>query len=140
MMTVSDKFNMAQKKKTEKPSGIKINFEQVLCNLKNVPLSIDNEIVTLKYAAVAALMSQHSDEGNIPGVEKFSRYALAKRIHDGPVELSSDEITKIKTLIGKHFTTIIVGPAFNMLDGQVGVPPAVLTDETKGQEPNAEIG
>jgi len=111
---------MARKNKVKETK--KINFEQVLCNLAQVPLQIENRPVTLKFAAITALMSPYADENHISGAEKYGRYALAKRIHAGECEFEPQELEKIKSMIAKQFVSLIVGPAFDILDGE-GIKP-----------------
>lgn len=91
-----------------------IDFEQVLCNFAGVPLKQENEPVALKHVAITALIT---DEQGVPGPEKFHRYHLAKRIHAGNPQLGKQDIDKIKILIGKHFVPMVVGAAYDLLDG-----------------------
>ena len=53
----------------------------------------------------------------IGGEEKVKRYNLALDIYNGKKEnLSSEEIVLLKELIGRYFSTIVVGQALKMLE------------------------
>ncbi len=102
---------------------MRINFEQTLCNFDNVPLNMDGEIITLKKAVIAALLANYPNE-SISGDEKFTRYDLAKRTMAGNEILTDSELAQVKTLLGKFFTTLVVGSAYEK-----------LTAPTEGLEP-----
>lgn len=105
---------MAQKNKA-KTDEKTVNFEQILCNLAGIELKNDGVPVTLRFVTVSALMTE---EGNISGVEKYGRYALAKKIQAGAKDVTDNEITKIKTLIGQVYQPVVVGPAWEALDAK----------------------
>lgn len=80
--------------------------------------------------AVNALISDASTEEPKPGrapmppspKEKFERYLIAQRIHKVTdlVELTSEEVTLIKNLIGKCHGVVIMGHAWKLLEGGDG--------------------
>lgn len=122
-------------KKADRKAAVKaalqVDFEQVIHNFAGIPLKIDNETVTLKFLAVTALLSHYPDEPQLTGEMKALRYQLAKRIHLGDKEINPLERDTVRTLIGKNFIPILVGPAFDMLDGKTA-PPAP-TEEVPGE-------
>ncbi|MCK4788372.1 MAG: hypothetical protein KAV87_31825 [Desulfobacteraceae bacterium] len=89
------------------------------------------EDTVLKRVCIDALLNPEieiSPDGNprpveVEGPKKFERYGLASRIYDanGIMELQSEEITLLKDLIGKGYGPIIVHPAWDALEGKIGL-------------------
>lgn len=100
---------------------MEIAFDTKLVNLAGVTLKMDNEDATLKMVAVAALVGFYQDE-NPPGAEKAIRHRLAKRIYAGEKNLTATEVEKVKFLIGKGYPPLIVGAAYDILEGVDQVP------------------
>lgn len=77
--------------------------------------------IKLKDLALNSLGSVHHDEHGITGEEKATRFALMMRIYatkDGEeLELTPEEVTKIKQLVGKMFPPLHVGRAYEILNG-----------------------
>jgi len=72
----------------------------------------------LKDACVNSLMANVEKE-EIDGVEKMKRYLLATKIQKAnELDLKSEEITKLKEIIGKAYGVMIVGQAYEMLEGK----------------------
>ncbi len=98
---------------------MKIDFSQKFKNLNGqvVTDSDSGKEVALSDVCVGALLS--IDKQDAPsGVEKLRRYNLALEIYQGKKEsLTAEEVVLLKELIGNYFTTIIVGQAFQMLEG-----------------------
>lgn len=106
---------------------MKIDLDAVLRDLDGKPMksdaSSDSPNATLKSICLSALMASLPDEQHLPGTEKIVRYKLAIRIHDGgSQEFTPEEVTKMRDLIGKVYTTLVVGRAFDMLDPKAEVP------------------
>jgi len=80
-----------------------------------------SEPSTLKLVAVNALLSQFVDEQDLSGNEKADRYNLAMRINGtlGATDLKVEEIALIKKLVGKAFSALIVGQAYQMLETEL---------------------
>ena len=75
------------------------------------------EPLTLRVALTNALVAQFDDEQKLPGEEKVARWTLAQRVHrDNAVELSAEEVSLAKKLIGRAYGAIVVGPAHALLD------------------------
>lgn len=75
--------------------------------------------MTLKLAAVNALQAQFEDERALDGEEKFKRGKLAEKIYLGvDVDLTIEEIAKVKKLIGKAYGPNVVTPAWTALEGE----------------------
>lgn len=80
----------------------------------------DKKPLILKKVCVNALLGNVPNE-NISGEEKYKRYKLFRRIDesvDGFAEVSAEEITLLKTLIGKFYLPLVVGRAYDALEGQ----------------------
>ena len=98
---------------------MKVNFEKVLTTMDGEPLKDGQEKLTLKSVCVNALLATIS--GDTPsGEEKLTRYLLANQIYtDNEIELNSEDVSKIKKMVGMSFPTIVVGQAFQMLEGKL---------------------
>jgi len=98
-----------------------INFEQTFIILgKPDPILKPNskEPFLLLDAVIEALMSP---EEGISGQEKAERWKLATKIYFNPktIDLTIEEVAKIKDLIGKGFPSpLVVGQAWQMLEGE----------------------
>lgn len=76
--------------------------------------------LTLKATAVNSLMFSHEADKTTSGEEKLKRYLLATRINaGGMVEVSSEEISLLKMLIGRTYPTLVVGQALLFLEQDV---------------------
>jgi hypothetical protein len=97
-----------------------IDFSQPLLDLdgNEIKTKEDDKIpYTLKRTCVEALMAQYKDEGELSGTEKVKRYDLALAIYGSkePLDLQSEDVAFIKQLIGKAFSTLVVGQTWKML-------------------------
>ena len=108
----------------------KVNFDVVLKTMGGKPLTEnDGENLTMARASRNALLVM--DE-KATGDEKYKHYVLAMKIGEGGVvDLKSDEITTIKESIGTNMFPIVVGPAWDFLEGKVpdGYSPDCLQTE-----------
>ena len=74
---------------------------------------------TIRWACVEALMAMYQDEQTLAGEEKLKRYLLAQKIQKQKTpDLKAEEISLIKTLVGKNFTPAVVGPVYMVLEGK----------------------
>lgn len=102
---------------------MKINFNRPLLRFaKDQPLLKPNsaEPFCLKDATIEALLApEDNPRENTPAEEKVKRYLLATRIYADPegIDLTVEEIAKIKGLIGKSYGPLIVAQAWEMLEG-----------------------
>ena len=94
---------------------MKINFNQPIKNIRGEEI----KDLMLKTVSVDALLATFPDEQSLSGEEKAKRYVLATRIYANPKELdlTVEEVAKIKQLIGKGYGPLIVGQAWDMLEG-----------------------
>ena len=95
---------------------MKINFNQPIKNITGE----DIKDLTLKSISVEALLATFPDEQSLSGEEKAKRYVLATRIYANPegLEWTVEEVAKVKGLIGKGYGPLIVGQAWDMLEGK----------------------
>lgn len=96
-------------------------FGKVLLNEDDKELKGKNEKpFTLKDACFQSLMATFPDEQALAGEEKFKRYELYQKIKAAPdpVEISAEEVSLLKKLVGKAYGPLIVGQCWNMLEGK----------------------
>lgn len=95
----------------------KINFNVVLKSFEGEALKDEKQAeLTLGATAKQALLI--SDE-KATGEQKYENYVLAtKVVNGGEIELKSEEITKIKAVIGKYMFPAVVGQAWDYLEGK----------------------
>jgi len=105
---------------------MKVDFSMVLTDLLGKPVlwgRSSDDHATLKHISVNALTdtlpSEVSGRAQVSGEEKFKKFKLASKISDadGPVDLKSEEISLLKKLIGELYAPVIVGRAWDMLEG-----------------------
>lgn len=108
---------------------MKINVGTVLLDLEGHPLR-DGELkdtagrtlrperdFTLRKACTEALQAMNLTGDSPDGEERYRRFLLASKIQnmDSP-DLSVEEVSKLKRLIGLAFGAIVVGRAYEILD------------------------
>ena len=94
---------------------MKIDFAKTIKTLDGKELDPPR---TLGQISAEALLGNYPDE-KIDGDEKAKRLKLALRIVDAKdVDLKSEEIAKIKRLVGIAYAPLVVGQAFDMLEGE----------------------
>lgn len=98
----------------------KINVKQELFSLDGKALVAESgTTLTLRSACVNSLMAMYDSERDLSGEAKLKRYLLATKIHtEEEPDLSSEEISMLKELIGKAYGVAVVGPAFLILEGK----------------------
>jgi hypothetical protein len=98
--------------------------DQIPSGQKNVmgqDILKEGPALTLKTVAINALVATYQDETNLSGEEKLSRWELAGKIKksSGAADLSVEEVSLVKKLIGKAYGTLICGQAWKVLEGGV---------------------
>lgn len=103
---------------------MKVDFGQPLKTLDGVVIvdadksdETSQVEVTLKTVAINALTAAYADEKDLSGEDKLKRWELARKIHGGNNEVSAEDVSLLKKLIGKAYGVAIVGPAYGMLEG-----------------------
>ena len=106
---------------------MKINFDRLINDLDGKPVKeratdekgkrIPDKEVSLKRVCINALVLQTDEK--IDGPEQVTRFDLATKINaGGEINLETDEISKIKTLVSKIYGVIVVGRAFDLLENR----------------------
>lgn len=102
---------------------MKIDFSQQLKDLDGDVIIDDSKkdkpiTLTLGKIAIGALTASYVDEPNLSGEDKLTRYQIAMKIKEGgEVDLTIEEISEVKKLIGKYGAVLIVGQAYQMIEG-----------------------
>lgn len=96
-----------------------VNFDKELVDFegKMIP-NTSGQPATLRGIAVDALVATYQGEDKLSGEEKVKRFILAEKLYKGENEVSVEEIALLKNLIGKAFATIVVGQAWQILEGK----------------------
>lgn len=91
------------------------------------PVAVD---VTLKKIVCDALLAPVEGE-KFDGLESVRRYALARKVYaaKGSINLTAEDTSLVKRLVGLRYAPLVVGQAFELLD------PAV--DTAKGKKESA---
>ncbi len=94
-----------------------ININQAITNLEGKPFEENGKEFNLKDSLVNALFHDDAKEA-LPGADKMKKYNLAKKIYkaEEEVELSHEEIVKIKEYVGKLYVTAVTGAIYELLD------------------------
>ena len=95
----------------------KINFSTVLMSMEGEPLKDDkkNDLTLGGAAKQSLLFFDEKESGDV----KYDNYCLATKVYgQGETTLKSEEITKIKKAVGKYMGAIVIGQAWNLLEGK----------------------
>lgn len=77
----------------------------------------EDKDVTYQWLIVEALSTAFQDEPNLSGVEKYKRGELIKKIlAGGDIDLKIEELSLIKSLVGKRWPVQFVYQIYNLLE------------------------
>ncbi|KAF0102246.1 MAG: hypothetical protein FD144_2681 [Rhodospirillaceae bacterium] len=95
-----------------------IDFKKVLTDLTGAALKFDEngKDITLGSVCETALLAAFVDERDLSGEEKTRRALIAMRVHAGEADLTVDEISLTKRLVGKLYPPLVVLRAWEILD------------------------
>jgi hypothetical protein len=98
------------------------NINTIIKDINENPIFRDKdcqEPATFKTLLIDCLVANYADEKDLSGQEKFNRFQLAQKIinADEIIDLPVEEVSKLKHLIGKAYSTIVVGRMFLFLEG-----------------------
>jgi len=98
-----------------------IDFNTPMMSIDGKPITDEKGAagtVTLKKIALEALLTGFPDETTLPGEEKAKRYVLAVKIAaaDGKLELTSEEVTMLRKVVGKGYGPLVVGQVWKIID------------------------
>ena len=99
---------------------MKIDFSKELIGYDGEPLKEGGKILTLAMICCNALMNQTEEDAKLPGEEKLRRFDLATVVYASkePLDVKVEDISLLKTLVGKLYGPIVVGPVWKMLEGE----------------------
>ena len=99
---------------------MKIDFSKELIGYDGEPLKEGDKIITLAMVCCNALGNPAPDEAQLPGEEKARRFDLAVAVYasKGPLDLKVEQVALIKSLIGKLYGPMVVGPVWKLLEGE----------------------
>ena len=83
--------------------------------------TLDGKVIgKMKQFCVESLLAVFEDERNLMGQEKLNRFILAKKIYEGEgeIEIPIEDISLLKKLVGKGYGALIVGQAWEILEGK----------------------
>ncbi len=90
---------------------IGVNLENPESKLKK------KEPFTMRIVCTNSLLTPTQDDKNIDGNEKARRFELAMRVYtEDEIDLNVDELKLIKDLIGRLYSPLVVGRAYQILD------------------------
>ena len=105
---------------------MEIDLTQTLIGLDGEPLQVQerdgdkmiNVDLVLGKVLVESLMATYkNEEMTLSGQDKVKRYKLAQKIHGAEVmQFSAEDISLLKELISKLYSTLVVGIVWEMLD------------------------
>lgn len=98
---------------------MKLNFSAVINDLEGNPCKdAKGDNATLGSITVEALMATFPDEQNLLGADKVKRFRLAEQAFKGGTqEVEVDDVALLKTLIGKAYGPLVVGRAYDLIEG-----------------------
>lgn len=89
-------------------------------NVDTPILDINGDVVpelTAKKIMVDAMMIPLEEDARLSGDQKIKHFLIAQRLHaGGEVELTSEDITMIKSRVAKAFNTLATGRIWELLD------------------------
>ncbi|MFA5500918.1 MAG: hypothetical protein WC404_07565 [Candidatus Omnitrophota bacterium] len=92
-----------------------VDFGTVLKNLDGVELKDGDKTLTLGLICANALLIAGTEKEE--GAVKAQKYDLALKVYKGgSVEVTTDEISKLKSEISKAYGPLVVGQAFRIFN------------------------
>ena len=92
-----------------------VDFGTVLKNLDGVELKDGDKTLTLGLVCANALLVSNSEKEE--GSVKAQKYDLALKVYKGgDVEVTTDEISRLKSEISKVYGPIVVGQTFRIFN------------------------
>jgi len=98
------------------------NFEQPILDLWGKPVKTNpdkpEDCLTLTTVVLNALLATYEDERTLTGKVKAERMQLALKINERPKEtdITAEQMSMLKELIGKAYGPLIVGRAYELLE------------------------
>lgn len=94
-----------------------IKCKEALKDLEGKELKdADGSIITNAKIFINALITPQEEDHQLSGEEKLKRFQLAQKFfHGDEVEVTSEEVTTLKTLVAKLYSVLIVGQILEWL-------------------------
>lgn len=95
-----------------------VDFSTVIRDLAGEPVKDGDVVLTLGAVAQTILTATFADEQNLSGPDKLARFKFALRISGATeaITVSAEEVTLLKSLIGRGYGPVIVGRSYEILD------------------------
>jgi hypothetical protein len=118
---------------------MKINMNAPLYTLGGKQLTLpapENTPLTLREVCAAALQGAYEDERTLSGEEKAKRLRLILRLNkQTPCNMTTEEVVLVKACVAKAYGVLVVGQAWELLEGKRGpIGPAA-----EGEEPEEPV-
>lgn len=91
-----------------------VDVEQPILDLNNKPAIRDGKPFTLKDAAQESLLIPK--EQDLAPKDKLDRFTLAMKLNSGRVDLTMEEIVKLKEVVGTVQGPLVYGRVVELLD------------------------
>lgn len=94
-------------------------LEPIGVNKDGQPIYKMSKVLTLRGACTAALTAVFDDDRTLDPKLKAERGWLAMKIHkhgDPAIDLSAEDVTMLKALIGKRYGSLVVYQTWDILD------------------------
>lgn len=99
---------------------IKINEPILDLGGKEIKEDGIDRVLTTGTVMINSLVASYSEE-KADGQEKLKRFQMAMKIQEATgdtISFKSEEVTKIKELVGKAYNTVIVGRLYSSIEGE----------------------
>lgn len=108
---------------------MKYNFKQIIKKIDGQPFVLNQTPLTFKKACQNALFASYNDEQDLSGEDKYTRYKVSIKLEADVPDLTIEEISLIKKVVGKGYSPEILGPIYIFLDN-----PVTIVKENKNEQ------
>lgn len=96
---------------------MKLDFSAKIKDQNGNPIDEAGKDLTLGGVSCTALLATFADEQNLAPAKKVERFQLAMIVaKGGKQDVTPEQFTELKGLLGKAFGPLIVGRAYQILD------------------------
>ena len=102
---------------------MEIDFTQPLPGLDGEPMKDENgKTILLSVPCINSLLATAQNEQTEP-IEKLTRWLLAQKLTMAKevIDLTIEEVAKIKELTGRYMPTLVMGSVWKLLEGKPNV-------------------
>lgn len=95
---------------------MKINFSAQLKN-NGVPLKNEDKDIVLSDICTNACFAVVETDKQLNGSQKYELYRLGNKIAGGgEIDVTAEEVSKLKERVGQAYTQLVVGLTFDLLE------------------------